>query len=165
MINTQKSFSFLLIILLVCIPFAIYFVDKHYFLPPVSHQGRLIIRNDSRGEGHFSARRNGRRLHMGLDLLADMGAPVLASRSGWVTAARESWGMGKYIVISHRNDIKTLYGHLSYIDVKERDFIRQGQVIGAIGKTGNANHPAILPHLHFEVRNAGLHHDPMEYLE
>jgi murein DD-endopeptidase MepM/ murein hydrolase activator NlpD len=42
--------------------------------------------------------------------------------------------------------------------------LRQGQVIGKVGKTGNAAHPAIQPHLHFEVRKNGAPQDPFDFL-
>jgi murein DD-endopeptidase MepM/ murein hydrolase activator NlpD len=144
---------------------SIYFLDKQYFLCPIEYKGNFIVRNDNRGDGFFAAKRNGGRMHNGVDLFAETGTPVLAARSGKVIAAEHSRGMGNYVIIGHPGDIITLYGHLSGFCVLENDFVRQGQVIGSVGKTGNANYRDIQPHLHFEVRKEGIPQDPLKYLE
>ncbi|MFC1805124.1 M23 family metallopeptidase [Candidatus Omnitrophota bacterium] len=159
----------ILTILLVALPLYLavnfYFLDRHYFISPIEYEGDIIIRSDSRGEGHFGAKRSGGRRHRGIDLQAEEGTPVLSSRSGRVAIAREQKrGMGKYIVIRHWGGMTTLYGHLSRIDVSKGQFVRQGQVIGAVGKTGNANYRTMLAHLHFEVVNSGKPQDPLKFL-
>jgi len=73
-------------------------------------------------------------------------------------------GMGNCIEILHPGNIVTVYGHLSAIYVSAGDFVRQGQFIGRVGKTGNANYSNIRPHLHFEVRKDGQAQDPLDYL-
>jgi murein DD-endopeptidase MepM/ murein hydrolase activator NlpD len=73
--------------------------------------------------------------------------------------------MGKFIIIDHGYGVTTLYGHLSAIYARENQSVRQGEIIGAIGKTGNANYKDMLPHLHLEVRKNGVHQNPQEYLE
>jgi len=168
----MKKILFLLLII-----FPVYLVarlaalDKKNFLWPVQYSRDLVIRNDSRGDGGFSAKRNGRRIHEGLDLLAPIGTPVLAARSGRVVLSRTIYdknkktGSGNYIIIWHPGNVTTIYAHLSAVYVKGNDLVRQGQLIGAVGKTGNANFSDIMPHLHFEVRLNGVPQDPMEYLE
>ncbi|MGE5197770.1 MAG: M23 family metallopeptidase [Deltaproteobacteria bacterium] len=144
----------------------IYFLDKECFLCPLEYKGTIIIRADSRGNGFFASPRNGHRTHRGIDLSAPIGTPVLAARSGIVSVVRdEKLGMGKYVVIKHLGNMTTLYGHLSQIDVSEYQFIRQGTIIGRVGKTGNANSPAMQPHLHFEVKEGGVPQDPLDYLD
>ena len=161
----KKLLLFLLLALPVYLAASIYFLDKDYFLSPIEYQGDILIRSDSKGDGLFASSRKGRRMHQGLDLFAAVGSPVFASRSGIVTATRdEKRGMGKYIVIRHAAGLITLYGHLSDIYVHKYEFIRQGTLIGRVGKTGNANSAAIQPHLHFEVRKNGIPQDPFEYL-
>lgn len=161
----MKKILLILLVFIVIYSFAsLYFLDKVYFLCPVEYPGDFIIRSDTRGDGFFSAPRSGKRIHDGLDLLAPIGEPVLASRFGRVLRAAHSRGMGNYIIIRHRGDITTIYGHLSQIYVKNGAFVRQGQVIGSVGKTGNANLRDIQPHLHFEVRKGGVPQDPLEYL-
>ncbi len=142
-----------------------YLSDKYYFLSPINYDGNLIVRNDSRGDGTFASSRNGNRMHQGIDLFAEIGTPVLAARSGIVTVAKKSRGMGNYVVIRHSLNLVTIYGHLSQIFVTKNQFIRQGNIIGSVGKTGNARHPGIQPHLHFEIRKNGIPQDPIEYLK
>lgn len=161
----RKLLFLLLIALPVYLVFSLYFQDKDYFLCPIKYQRGIVIRNDSRGNGFFAAERSGRRTHRGLDLFAAIDTPVLAARSGRVIAATQNNGMGKYIIIQHPDNINTLYGHLSKVYVAQNKSVRQGEVIGCVGKTGNANYSDILPHLHFEVKESGTPQDPMEYLE
>lgn len=160
----KRILLFLLLVLPVYLLVSLYFVDKHYFLCPIEYKGDIVIRSDNRGNGLFAANRNGRRIHEGIDLFAEKGSPVLACRSGIVIAARKSRGMGNYIIIRHPGNIITIYGHLSNIYVHRHKFVRQGEIIGSVGKTGNANHPNIQPHLHFEVRKDSIPQDPLKYL-
>ena len=161
----KKILIFILIVLPVYLIVSLYFIDKDYFLCPIEYNKDIIIRSDSRGDGFFAAKRNGNRSHNGIDFLAEVGAPVLAVRSGRVVSATKNKGMGNYIIIRHPQGMITIYGHLSRLCVFKNDFVRQGDVIGEVGKTGNANYRDILPHLHFEVRQNGQPQDPMEYLQ
>lgn len=161
----KKIPIFLLIFLPIYILINIYFLDRYYFFCPIEYKRDIIIRNDILGKGHFAASRSGNRKHNGIDLLAEIGTPVYASRSGIVIAAAQRKGMGKYVVIKHFSDIATIYGHLSEILVTKNQLVRQGEMIGRVGKTGNANYRNILPHLHFEVRKNKIPQDPLTYLE
>lgn len=161
----KKILLFLLITLPVYLGLSLYFLDKHYFLCPIEYKGDAVIRYDSRGDGLFGSARNGNRLHEGIDFFAKIGTPVLTVRSGKVIKATKNKGMGNYIVIRHSGNIITIYGHLAEICVTQNKFVRQGDIIGRVGKTGNANYPDIQPHLHFEIRKNGIPQDPMEYLE
>ncbi len=161
----KKVFVFLLLVLPLGFAAVFWFLDKSYFLCPVEYQRDIVVRCDGRGDGFFGAERSGRRLHEGIDLYAAVGTPVLAARSGKVIAARHTRGMGNFVIIRHWGNITTIYGHLSKIYVSKGRFVRQGDVIGAVGKTGNANYRGIMPHLHFEVRKNGVPQDPLEYLQ
>jgi murein DD-endopeptidase MepM/ murein hydrolase activator NlpD len=161
----KKILLFLFIILPIYFLTSLYFLDKDYFLCPIEYKRDIIIRSDSRGDGIFGAERNGRRMHQGLDLFAEVGTSVLASRSGRVVAAAQNNGIGKFVIIKHPDSIATIYGHLSEIFVKKNQFVRQGEIIGSVGKTGNANFRDIQPHLHFEVKRNGIPLDPLSYLE
>jgi len=160
----KKLLLIILIFFILIVSISIYFLDKYYFIPPIEYKRDLIIRSDSYGEGFFAANRSGRRLHNGIDLLAEIGTPVLASRTGMVITATSRRGMGNYVVLRHPGNISTIYGHLSRICVAKGNIVRQGDMIGRVGKTGNAGYKGILPHLHFEVRKNGVPEDPMEYL-
>jgi len=161
----KKVLLFLLIILPIYLSISIYFLDKNYFICPIEYKKDIVIRNDSRGDGFFAANRNGNRIHQGIDLFGAIGTPVMASLSGKVVVASQNRGMGNYIILKHLGNLVTIYGHLSNIYVKQGALVRQGQLIGEVGKTGNANLRSILPHLHFEIRKNGTPQDPLEYLE
>jgi len=167
---TKKIFLILLTLLFVCGGFYLFKVklfpeDKLEFLSPIDYSGDIPVRRDDYGDGSFGARRGrGRRYHLGLDILAEVGTPVRAAKSGLVLNAERNHGMGKYVEIKHRQGLVTIYGHLSKIFVSKGEIVKQGQIIGAVGKTGNANRRLILPHLHFEVRKFGMPQDPIDYL-
>lgn len=145
----------------------LYFMDKVYFFCPVDYkQGTIVIRSDSYGDGEFQARRNGSRRHNGIDLEADVGAPVYAVRSGRVLNAQGHKGLGNYVEILHEGGIITIYGHLLNISVSKNQIVRQGDKIAEIGKTGNANYSGVIAHLHFEIRAPnGRPLDPAGFLQ
>lgn len=161
----KKILLFLLLVMPIYLSLSLYFIDKDYFLCPIEFKGDAVIRCDRRGEGFFAAKRNGNRAHEGVDFFAEIGSPVLACRSGRIIAARKNRGMGNFIIIRHPGNIISIYGHLSKIYVSRNAFVRQGEIIGSVGKTGNAKYPDIQPHLHFEVRKDGIPQDPLGYLE
>ena len=139
-----------------------YWLEEPYFSSPVSAQSSIIhFRSDGYGKGYFGASRNGGRKHQGIDLLAKVGEPVFASKSGRVSCAGVDEGYGNYVEISHPDGFSTRYAHLSELCVSTGDWAGQGTMIGRSGKTGNANHDKILPHLHFEIRYAGKALNPM----
>ncbi len=160
----RRILSVCLILICVYVFLGISSLDKQYFICPIEYKTDLIVRHDHRGNGDFASKRSGQRTHKGLDLLANVGTPVYAAKSGKVIAAAQNSGMGKYVIIRHRDEVVTLYGHLSRISVHRGDDVRQAQVIGNVGKTGNARAQDILPHLHFEVRKNGSPVDPLEYI-
>lgn len=162
--------DFILLVFLIVFPFyAVYelsYVDKAYFLCPITYtQDTVIIRHDSWGKGDFLASRgNGTRKHNGIDLQAPIGTPVYAVRGAKVQEARASRGMGNYAELLHEEGYVTVYGHLSKINVKKNQRVRQGERIGEVGKTGNASHPGVIPHLHFELWRNGDLLNPMDFL-
>jgi murein DD-endopeptidase MepM/ murein hydrolase activator NlpD len=98
------------------------------------------------------------RFHAGVDYPADAGAPIAAAGPGRVAFA--GWrdiGWGFTVVIAHGDGVRTLYAHLSRIDVHVGDRVAAGQTIGAVGATGLATGP----HLHFEVLVRGARIDPL----
>jgi virulence factor Mce-like protein len=100
------------------------------------------------------------RMHTGIDIDGVTGQPVVASADGTVVLAAYYSGYGNAVIIDHGNGFSTLYGHLSSIDVDTGDEVRQGQVVGAVGCTGNCTGD----HLHFEIRIDGVPIDPLPYL-
>ena len=100
-----------------------------------------------------------RKLHTGVDLSAQEGTPIYAAGDGVVERAGWSSGYGRFVMLKHVNGFETAYGHMSRIaDVTQvGSTIRQGQIIGYVGHTGDATGP----HLHFEVRINGNFVDPL----
>ena len=85
--------------------------------------------------------------HAGVDFRGRTGTPVMASLDGIVSVVSDDWLYGKFIIISHYNGYKTLYGHLNSYSVKEGDRVARGRKIGEVGNTGYSTGP----HLHFGV--------------
>ena len=102
--------------------------------------------------GHF---------HSGIDLAAPLDTPVYAATAGLVTMHRERGGYGLYIIVVRDPQLSTLYGHLDWPLVQPGDVVAAGQAIALMGSTGNSTGP----HLHFEVRIAGVPVDPLPLLE
>lgn len=136
-------------------------MDWRAAAPPLA-QGPLVIRKDAKGDGHFGAPRSGNLAHRGVDLEAPVGSPVLAIRSGRAVETGRHRGRGLYIELEHSPGLRSLYAHLQTIDVAAGERVRQGQRIGSVGKTGNARHPWITPHLHLEVSRNGTLIDPAQ---
>ena len=98
--------------------------------------------------------------HSGIDLVAPFGTPVFAIASGTATVINDKSGFGLHIIIDHGGGITSLYGHLIRVDVANGEDVVSGEVIGAVGSTGNSTGP----HLHFEIRRGGVPENPMEDL-
>jgi murein DD-endopeptidase MepM/ murein hydrolase activator NlpD len=96
------------------------------------------------------------RQHNGVDFAAPSGTAVRVVGDGIVEYAGQQSGYGNIIIVKHRNDLTTVYAHLSRIDVKVGQSVTQSQFIGAVGMTGWATGP----HLHFEYRLNGEYTDP-----
>jgi murein DD-endopeptidase MepM/ murein hydrolase activator NlpD len=94
--------------------------------------------------------------HEGLDYSAAMGTPVMAAGDGTVIRAGRSGGYGNLVELRHANGITTRYGHLSRIDVRVGQRVKQEQRVGAVGSTGLSTGP----HLHYEFRVGGVARDP-----
>ena len=104
---------------------------------------------------------NKRRPHLGIDLAAPRGTPILASRAGTVIyAGREFKGYGKMIMIESGDGWATLYAHFDKILVSEGQKVRQGEVVGQMGNTGRSTGV----HLHFEIRKNRGPVDPLPLL-
>lgn len=106
------------------------------------------------------------RWHTGVDLCGGSiyGDNIYASKGGTVIKAKtdyiEGYSYGMYVVIDHGDGYSTLYGHCSAIYVYEGQQVSQGDVIAAVGSTGQSTGP----HLHFEVRINGTAQDPFGYI-
>jgi murein DD-endopeptidase MepM/ murein hydrolase activator NlpD len=111
---------------------------------------------------HFLSGNDYSSYHHGIDIAGNTGDAVYASDSGVVTLVAAGWnyGYGNIIVVNHGNGYSTLYAHLSGLNASHCQSVSQGQVIGAIGSTGNSSGS----HLHFEVRLNGGFVNPWQVL-
>ena len=100
------------------------------------------------------------RMHDGVDFGAQAGTPIRAVAAGTVVSAGVRGGYGNATIIDHGAGVATLYAHQSEMFVTPGASVAAGQVIGAVGSTGFSTGP----HLHFEVRLAGVPVDPLLYL-
>ena len=121
----------------------------------------LGLRDDSGGGGAFSATRiNNPGGHSGIDVLAPVGTDLLAPCSGPVLTGFDA-GYGNYVqlacpippVIAGGESLwaSLLFAHMDSLAVASDDSVSPGQVIGTVGKTGNAGSSSINPHVHFEI--------------
>ncbi len=100
-------------------------------------------------------------VHRGTDFRVISGTPVRAANDGEVMLASPLFFEGNCIVIDHGEGLKTIYMHLSEIQVKSGDRVKKGQVIALSGGTGRATGP----HLHLAVRWEGAYLDPTKLLK
>ncbi|MGD8955890.1 MAG: peptidoglycan DD-metalloendopeptidase family protein [Chromatiaceae bacterium] len=99
------------------------------------------------------------RSHKGVDYAAPVGTPIRASGDGRVSFRGTKGGYGRTVILQHAGQYTTLYAHLSKYSKRAKvgARVKQGQVIGYVGKSGLASGP----HLHYEFRVHGVHKDPL----
>ncbi len=99
------------------------------------------------------------RSHRGVDYGGPLNTPIRATGNGKIIARGWGKGYGKYIKIKHAGKYMTVYGHFNKFGrYKKGQYVKQGNVIGYMGKTGMATGV----HLHYEFRINGKHVDPLK---
>lgn len=97
------------------------------------------------------------RAHKGVDYAAPSGTPIRAAGDGRVIFRGRKGGYGNAVILQHGGNITTLYAHMSrFAKPRSGSRVKQGQVIGYVGKTGTAT----ASHLHYEYRINGVHRNP-----
>lgn len=135
-----------------------YYTAKGESLQRAFLSSPLAFTRVSSGYGmRFHPVHGGKRAHLGIDYAAPTGTPVRTVADATVEFAGRQRGYGNVVILQHKNNRKTLYAHLSRIDVRKGQRVEQGQKIGAVGMTGTATGP----HLHFEYIVNGAHRDPL----
>ena len=118
--------------------------------------------------GFGAERDGGRRAHRGVDIFAPRGTAALAATDGWVTRVETTRVGGNVVWMQPLfGNMRVYYAHLDAQWVQPGDFVVAGQVLGAVGNTGNA--ATTPPHLHFGVyvRQPGVRggaRDPKDFL-
>jgi murein DD-endopeptidase MepM/ murein hydrolase activator NlpD len=99
------------------------------------------------------------KMHTGVDWAAPYGTPIFASGNGVVEKAEREGGYGNYVRLKHNNGYETAYGHMSAFakGLEPGKRVRQGQVIGFVGSTGQSTGS----HVHYEILVNGRFVDPM----
>ena len=98
--------------------------------------------------------------HTGLDIAAKTGTPINVVADGTVISAKYNGSYGNLVKVDHGNGVETWYAHTSKMYVTVGEVVKAGDVIAAVGSTGNSTGP----HLHFEIRINGEHVNPQKYL-
>lgn len=83
------------------------------------------------------------RAHKGTDFAANVGTPIMSTANGTVIESRYRGGNGNYVKIRHNSVYTTQYLHMKKRAVKKGDYVKQGQVIGYVGMTGNTSGPHV----------------------
>jgi murein DD-endopeptidase MepM/ murein hydrolase activator NlpD len=141
--------------------------DSGYYAPDGKSMRKAFLRSPvrfSRISSGFSRKRwhpvlSKWRSHKGVDYAAPKGTPVRSAGDGKITFQGTKGGYGKSVIIQHGGRYTTVYAHLSRYarGMKNGKRVKQGQVIGYVGKTGLATGP----HLHYEFRVDGAHRNPL----
>lgn len=118
----------------------------------------------ARISSHFNLKRrhpvlNRIRAHKGVDYAARTGTPIKSAGDGKITYRGRKGGYGRVVIIQHGQKYSTLYAHMSKYrkGQSKGSRVKQGQVIGYVGKSGLASGP----HLHYEFRVNGVHRNPL----
>ena len=130
--------------------------------PQLSFTGFICpLKSYSRISSEYGWRKNPvsgvNKLHAGIDFAAPAGTPIYAAASGYVQVAGwSSGGYGNYVIIYHGkmsdgNTYSTLYGHMRSVATSAGKYVKQGELIGYVGSTGNSTGN----HLHLEVWKGG----------
>jgi murein DD-endopeptidase MepM/ murein hydrolase activator NlpD len=124
---------------------------------PAPHCTRRLVRPLGAPIGDpFGPR--GARFHSGVDFVAPGGIGVAAAGPGYVSwAGWRAGGWGRLVVIAHGGGVRSMYAHLSRVEVRVGERVGAGFEVGRVGSTGHSTGP----HLHFEVRVRGAAIDPV----
>lgn len=102
----------------------------------------------------------GSRFHDGIDLGATVGSPIRAAAGGEVVFAGVMSGYGNILILRHGDGYSTVYAHNRRHHVAKGQWVRRGQRIAEVGRTGRVTGP----NLHFEIRHDNQARDPMVFL-
>lgn len=106
------------------------------------------------------------RVHTGIDISAEDGAPVVAAADGMVSAIYDDPMLGRTVEVTHTQNIKTVYSNLTVEDaafISVGDYVERGDRIGTVGDT-SISELADESHLHFEVKLADQAVNPLDYM-
>lgn len=142
--------------------------NSNYYTPEGKSLRKAFLRSPvdfARVSSHFNLRRrhpvlNKIRAHKGVDYAASTGTPIKATGEGKITFRGSQRGYGRVVVVQHGQKYSTKYAHMSRFrkGQKKGHFVKQGDIIGYVGKSGLATGP----HLHYEFLVNGVHRNPLK---
>ena len=129
---------------------------SQFLKSPIKFQYRISSRyNLKRRIAYYG---NRVRPHRGTDFAARIGTPIIATANGTVTKSTRRGGNGKFVKIKHNSTYSTQYLHMKNQNVKKGEFVKQGDVIGFVGMTGNTGGP----HVCYRFWKHGREVDPLK---
>ncbi|CAI8330509.1 MAG: Murein DD-endopeptidase MepM [Flavobacterium sp. SCGC AAA160-P02] len=114
---------------------------RQFLRSPIKFQNRVSSRYNLRRRIAYYG--NKVRPHKGTDFAAKVGTPIMATASGTVVESRRKGGNGNYVKIKHNNIYQTQYLHMSRRKVRKGQYVKQGDIIGWVGMTGNTSGPHV----------------------
>lgn len=114
---------------------------SQFLKSPIKFQYRISSRYNLRRR--IALYGNKIRPHKGTDFAANIGTPIIATASGTVSASAKRGGNGNYVKIKHNSTYSTQYLHMKRRKVKKGQYVKQGDVIGWVGMTGNTSGPHV----------------------
>lgn len=128
---------------------------SQFLKAPIKFQYRISSRYNLNRKIAFYG--NVVRPHKGTDFAANIGTPIIATASGTVVESDRRGGNGNYVKIKHNSTYATQYLHMKTRKVKKGDYVKQGDIIGWVGMTGNTSGP----HVCYRFWKFGQQVDPM----
>ena len=114
---------------------------SQFLKAPIKFQYRISSRYNLRRKIAYYG--NKIRPHRGTDFAANIGTPIIATASGTVTKSEKRGGNGNYVKLKHNSIYSTQYLHMKRRKVKVGEYVKQGEVIGWVGMTGNTGGPHV----------------------
>ena len=128
---------------------------SQFLKSPIKFQYRISSRYNLRRRIAYYGNRV--KPHRGTDFAAKVGTPIIATANGTVTESTRRGGNGKYVKIKHNSTYSTQYLHMSTRKVKKGQYVKQGDLIGYVGMTGNTGGP----HVCYRFWKHGKQVDPL----
>jgi len=136
-------------------PAPVQFVWPVYGRVETSHSAEHLIFDQTMGDW---------RTHVGIDIAAELGEPVLAIAAGTIERVFHDDLLGTTVVINHGGGLQSLYANLMEVPtVEEGQWVAMGTPIGAVGATAIAK-AGLVHHVHLEVIEHGVQVDPLRFL-